>query len=253
MYRDENQAAFVPLSQPLRAEALALFPTAESLAGALDHTLLRPEATETEVRQLAGEAAEYRFACAMVQPCWVRTVARQLAGSGVRTGTVIGFPHGASLTETKQAEALAVTRAGAHDIDMVLAIGAARSGHWAEVGDEIASIARIVHGEGAILKVILEVCLLDDEQKQIAAELCVEAGTDFVKTSTGFSSGGATVADVRLLRRAVGNRCGVKASGGVRTLADTVSMAAAGANRIGASASVHILRQYLDAREDAQR
>ena len=232
---------------------MALFPTADALAGMLDHTLLRPEATETEIRQLATEAATYRFACAMVHPFWVRTVALDLNGSGVRPGTVIGFPHGASLKETKQAEALAVARAGAHDIDMVLSIGAARSGLWTTVADEVESVSHIVHGEGAILKVILEVCMLNDEQQQIAAELCVNAEVDFVKTSTGFAAGGATVADVSLLRRVVGDRCGVKASGGIRTLADTVRMTEAGANRLGASASVRILHEYLDARRDAER
>lgn len=252
MYRDEQQASVVESSPQLRAEALALFPTAEVLARALDHTLLRPEATEAEVRRLATEAAKHSFACAMVQPCWVRTVVAELAGSGVRTGTVIGFPHGASLAEIKKAEALAAIRDGAHDIDMVLAIGTARSGHWSVVADELNSVARAVHGEGAILKVILEVCLLSDDEKQLAAKLCVEAGADFVKTSTGFSSGGATVADVALLRQAVGTRCRVKASGGIRTLADTVRMAAAGADRVGASSSVSILRQYLDATGDAK-
>ncbi len=254
MYRDEEQPGSPrELSRQAGSAALALFPTAGSLAGVLDHTLLRPEATEPEIRQLAAEAATYRFACAMVHPFWVRTAALDLDGSGVRPGTVIGFPHGASLKETKQAEALAVARAGARDIDMVLSIGAARSGFWTTVADEVESVARIVHGEGAILKVILEVCFLSEEQKQIAAELCVNAGVDFVKTSTGYAAGGATVADVSLLRRAVGDRCGVKASGGIRNLADAVRMTEAGANRLGASASVHILREYLDARDDAQR
>ncbi len=252
MYRDEEQAASGERSQLERGQALALFPTAESLAGALDHTLLRPEATDADVRRLATEAAEHRFACAMVHPYWVRTVSLELNGSGVRTGTVVGFPHGASLKETKQAEALAVVRAGARDIDMVLSIGAARSGFWTAVADEIEAVARIVHGGGATLKVILETCVLSAEQKQVAAELCINAEVDFVKTSTGFSTGGATVADVRLLRSLVGNRCGVKASGGIRSLADTVRMASAGANRIGATASVSILHEYLDLREDAQ-
>ncbi len=227
-----------------RAEALRLFPAKDALAAMLDHTLLKPEATEAQVRRLAREAAEHRFACAMVNPAWVPLAAEVLAGTGVRVGTVLGFPLGASLTATKVAEARHAARAGALDLDMVLNIGALRSGHHAAVGEEIRRLAEAAHGEGAILKVILETALLNDAEKRIAALLSLEAGAEFVKTSTGFSSSGATEADVRLLREAVGSRCGVKASGGIRTLADALRMAAAGANRIGASASVAILAEY---------
>ncbi len=227
-----------------RAEALRLFPTGAALAAVLDHTLLKPEATEAQVRALAREAAEHGFACAMVNPAWVPLAAETLAGTGTRVGTVLGFPLGASLTVTKAAEARHTARAGARDLDMVLNIGALRSGHHAAVGEEIRRLAEVAHGEGAILKVILETALLDDAQKRIAARLCVEAGAEFVKTSTGFASGGATEADVRLLRAAVGAHRGVKASGGIRTLADALAMTAAGANRIGASASVGILAEY---------
>ncbi len=242
---DRETAEATAPAQKARNEALRLFPTAAALAGALDHTLLKPEATLAQVQALAHEAAEHRFACAMVNPAWVPAVARARAGTGVRAGTVLGFPLGASLRATKEAEARDAARAGALDLDMVLNIGALRSGLFAEAGEEIRALAAIAHGEGAILKVILETALLDDEQKRIAAELAVDAGADFVKTSTGFAYSGATGADVALLRRAVGARCGVKASGGIRGLADAVNMTAAGANRIGASASVAILREYL--------
>ncbi len=249
MYQDTPQVAAV--AQPadfseeeLRSKVRALFPALASLAGALDHTLLKPEATKAQVLALAGEAGEHGFACAMVNPAWVPTVYRALAGTGVRVGTVLGFPLGASLSETKRAEARATAAAGALDLDMVLNVGALRSGMFEEVLEEIRGVAEIAHGEGAILKVILETSLLDDTQKRAAAELCLEANVDFVKTSTGFSTGGATVEDVALLRQTVGNRCGVKASGGIRTLSDAARLVSAGANRIGASASVAILEAY---------
>ena len=229
----------------LRSQALALFPEASALAGVLDHTLLRADATDAQVEVLAEEAARFGFACAMVNPAWVPLAHSVLAGTGVRVGTVLGFPLGASLPQTKTAEARHAARAGALDLDMVLNIGALRSGLLDAVGEEIRLVAEAAHVEGAILKVIFETCLLNDEQKRAAARLCVDAGADFVKTSTGFSTGGATVADVALLRAEVGDRCRVKASGGIRSLADAVRMAAAGANRIGASASVAILDSYL--------
>ena len=254
MYQDTpHPAAAPPRLEPaeetqaeLRRQASTLFPSAAGLAGALDHTLLKAEATKAQVLALAGEAAEHRFACAMVNPAWVPTVHRALAGTGVRVGTVLGFPLGATLPETKRAEAKAAAEAGALDLDMVLNIGALRSGMLREVLEDIRGVAEVAHGQGAILKVILETSLLDDTQKRTAAEMCLEANADFVKTSTGFSSSGATVADVALLRRAVGTRAGVKASGGIRTLGDAVRMAGAGANRIGASASVAILQAYKD-------
>ncbi len=241
MYNDAPSAGAPPID---RALALRLFPTAEALAAALDHTLLKPEATEAQVRQLCAEAAEYSFACAMVNPFWVPTAVAVLRGTGVRVGTVLGFPLGASLTATKVAEVKHTAQAGARDLDMVLAVGALRSGLHRAVADDIRAVAEAAHGEGAILKVILETALLTDEEKRTAAELCVDGGVDFVKTSTGFATGGATAEDIRLLRAAVGSRCGVKASGGIRSLADALAMAEAGANRIGASASVAILASY---------
>lgn len=226
------------------AQVFRLFPTAGALAAMFDHTLLKPEATEAQVRRLCAEAAEHGFACAMVNPVWVPTAASTLRGTAARVGTVLGFPLGASLTATKVAEACHAAQAGARDLDMVLAIGALRSGLYRAVADDIRSVAEAAHGEGAILKVILEAALLTEDEKRTAAELSVEAGADFVKTSTGFSTGGATPADVRLLRAVVGTRCGVKASGGIRSLADALAMAEAGANRIGASASAAILESY---------
>ncbi len=249
MYYDAATAsspgeASAPEPSDLPARVRTLFPTVEVLARLLDHTLLKPEATEAQVQRLAEEAAEHHFACAMVNPAWVPTAARELAGTGVRVGTVIGFPLGASLSVTKRAEARAAAEAGALDLDMVLQIGALRSGLLAAVEADIRGVAEVAHGEGAILKVILETALLQDEEKRTAAELSLQAGADFVKTSTGFSTGGATAADIRLLRGVVGERCGVKASGGIRTLADAVRMVEAGANRVGASASVAIVTAY---------
>lgn len=247
MYLD---TPFIPpsLGSPLEAvdalHAVQVFPSADALAALLDHTLLKPEATAAQVETLCQETLTYHFACAMVNPVWVPAASQQLRGAGARVGTVIGFPLGASLAQTKAAEARHAASAGAQDLDMVLNLGMLRSGLVGPVQDEIAEIARISHGEGAILKVILETCLLTQEEKGLAAKLCVEAGVDFVKTSTGFSSSGATEADVRLLRSVVGERCGVKASGGIRTLADAVHMVQAGANRIGASASVAIVQAW---------
>ncbi len=247
MYQDTPHAATPSVEiEPaeLAAQVHNLFPTAATLAAMLDHTLLKPEATREQALALAAEAAEHHFACAMVNPAWVPTVSDALACTGVRVGTVLGFPLGASLPATKRVEAVQAARAGALDLDMVIHVGALRSGLHTQVSDDIREVAEAAHGEGAILKVILETCLLTDEEKRIAAQLAVEAGADFVKTSTGFSSGGATEADIRLLRATVGNRCGVKASGGIRTLSDAVRMARAGANRIGASASVAIVAAY---------
>jgi deoxyribose-phosphate aldolase len=245
MYQDTAQAAHPEtISETLLARARAQFATPAALAATLDHTQLKPEATAAQVKALCTEAAEHRFACAMVNPAWIPLAASELRGSGVRIGTVLGFPLGASLTDTKVAEAHHAAQAGALDLDMVLNIGALRSGLHDAVAKDIRAVAEAAHGEGAILKVILETCLLTDEQKRLACELAAAAGADFVKTSTGFSSGGATEADIQLMRATVGPAIGVKASGGIRTLEDAVRMAEAGANRIGASASVAIVETY---------
>jgi deoxyribose-phosphate aldolase len=217
--------------------------SARSLATVIDHTLLKPEATREQVEKLCSEAAEYGFACAMVNPVWACTGASVLAGTGIPVGVVIGFPLGASLVSTLRQEVATLARLGAKEIDMVLPIGQLKSGNHQAVEHSIRSVASATHHHGAILKVILETCLLTVEEKLRAAEIAIQAGTDFLKTSTGFSTGGATSADVALLRGVAGARCGVKASGGIRTLADARAMLEAGANRLGASASVAILRE----------
>jgi deoxyribose-phosphate aldolase len=213
------------------------------LAAVIDHTLLKPEATRTQVENLCDEAIRYRFACAMVNPVWVSTAAGLLAGTGVPVGVVIGFPLGASLASTLRQEAGALIRLGARELDMVISIGQLKSGEHAHVERTIRGVAEVAHNHGALLKVILETCLLTVEEKLRASEIAIQAGTDFLKTSTGFSTSGATAADVALLRGVAGARCGVKASGGIRTLADARAMLEAGANRIGASASVAMVRE----------
>lgn len=218
----------------------------QALAAVIDHTLLKPEATREQVLKLCAEAAEYRFACAMVNPAWVPVAYAALAGTGVPVGVVVGFPLGANLTSTKREEAAALVRLGARELDMVLNIGLLKSGENAAVQNDIRGVAEIAHGAGSILKVILETSTLNLSEKLRASELACLAGADFLKTSTGFApTGGATAADVALLRGVAGWRCGVKASGGIRTLDDARAMLEAGANRIGASASVAIV-QALD-------
>jgi deoxyribose-phosphate aldolase len=218
--------------------------SAASLAAVLDHTLLKPEATRAQVIRLCHEAAEHRFACAMVNPAWVAAAVETLAGTGVPIGVVVGFPLGASLPVSKADETKRLLKLGAHDIDMVLNVGLLKSGgkeDYEAVKQDIRSVVELAHGAGAIVKVILETCLLTFEEKHRASELALSAGADFIKTSTGFSSGGATVDDIALMRSVAGTRAGVKASGGIRSLADASAMLRAGATRIGASASVKIL------------
>ena len=215
----------------------------QSLAAVIDHTLLKPEATRKQVEILCEEAIRYRFACAMVNPIWVSTAVGVLGGSGIPVGAVIGFPFGASLVSTLCQEASALTRLGARELDMVIPIGQLKSGNHHAVHHTIRAVSNMAHHHGALLKVILETALLNVEEKLRGAEVAIQAGADFIKTSTGFASAGATPADVALMRGVAGARCGVKASGGIRTLADVRAMLEAGANRIGASASVAILRE----------
>jgi deoxyribose-phosphate aldolase len=212
-----------------------------AVAALIDHTILKPEATRNDVIKICREAREYRFASVCVNPYWVPLVKAELAGSPVKVCTVVGFPLGATSTEAKVAETAAALRAGAQEIDMVINVGALRSGDTDAVKSDIQSIVRVAHEAGAIVKVILETALLDDTQKTVASKICKSAGADFVKTSTGFSTAGATVHDIALMRAAVGPNIGVKASGGIRTLQDVQAMTAAGATRIGASASVKIV------------
>ncbi len=217
-----------------------------ALAAVIDHTLLKAEATREQVLKLCAEAAQYKFACAMVNPAWVATARAALGGTGVPVGVVVGFPLGANLTTTKRDEAAVLVRLGAHELDMVLNVGLLKSGENAAVENDIRGVVEIAHDAGAMVKVILETCLLTIEEKLRASELACSAGADFLKTSTGFSTGGATAADVALLRGVAGTRCGVKASGGIRTLADARTMLEAGANRIGASASVAIVESLSE-------
>src|SRR3984957_20401037 len=207
--------------------------SAPSIARLIDHTLLRPEATRAEILQLCREALEYNFASVCLNAYWVPLAASELTGSDVKVCTVVGFPLGATSTEAKIAETEAALRAGAQEIDMVQNIGALRGDNDRAVEEEIALVAAATHRAGAIVKVILETALLTDDQKITSCRLAQMAGADFVKTSTGFSSSGAAVHDVELMRRVVGPTMGVKASGGIRTLEDLLKMLAAGANRIG--------------------
>ena len=208
------------------------------IAKYIDHTLLKPEASEEAVRKLCAEARDFGFASVCVNGGFTELVARELKGSDVKTCVVIGFPLGAGTSAAKAFEAADAVSRGAEEIDMVLSVGRLRSGDTAAVREDIQSVVR--SAEGALVKVIIETCLLTDEQKELACRLAEEAGAHFVKTSTGFSTGGATAEDVALMRRVVGDRLGVKASGGIRKREDAERMIAAGASRIGASASVAI-------------
>jgi deoxyribose-phosphate aldolase len=220
--------------------------SAQNLAAVLDHTLLKPDATRAQVLQICHEAAEHGFACAMVNPTWVAVAHSALAGTDIPVGVVIGFPLGATLSSSKRDETVRVLKLGAHDVDMVLNIGLLKSGQSSDyeaVYNDIHGVVELAHASGAIVKVILETCLLTFEEKLRASEIALSAGADFLKTSTGFSNGGATADDISILRGVAGSRAGVKASGGIRSLADATAMLNAGANRIGASASVKILAE----------
>ncbi|MGE7602096.1 deoxyribose-phosphate aldolase [Peribacillus sp. NPDC097675] len=207
----------------------------------IDHTLLKPEATEKEIVRLAEEAKEYGFASVCVNPQWVSLAAKELKGSEVKVCTVIGFPLGASTTAVKVFETQDAISNGAEEVDMVINIGLLKSGNDEAVEADMKAVAKAAHGK-ALLKVIIETCLLTEEEKVRACQLAVNAGADFVKTSTGFSTGGATVEDVTLMRKVVGPNLGVKASGGIRDKKDLENMELAGATRIGASSGVKIMQ-----------
>lgn len=215
----------------------------KTAARMIDHTLLKPEATREQVEKLCREALQYEFASVCVNASWVALAARLLHKSPVKVCTVVGFPLGATTTAVKRYEASEALRLGAREIDMVMNVGALKSGDRARVAADIRGVAEVVHLGGGSLKVILENVLLTDKEKVAACELCVAAGAEFVKTSTGFAAAGATAEDVALMRKTVGQRCGVKAAGGIRTATDLKKMVEAGANRIGASASVAIVRE----------
>jgi deoxyribose-phosphate aldolase len=215
----------------------------QALAAVIDSALLSPEATRDNVEQLCDEAVRYRFASALVQPVWVSTAVNVLGGTGIPVGVALGFPFGTSLTSTLRHEAAALLRLGARELDVVIPIGQLKSGNYQAVEHSIHTVAHVAHHYGAVLKVILETSLLTMQEKLRAAEIAIQAGADFIKTSTGFGTSGATVADVALMRGVAGGRCGVCGSGGVRTLVDVKGLLEAGANRICSSESVPILRE----------
>src|SRR5687768_13471725 len=217
--------------------------TAHDWASLIDHTLLKPEASEADIRRLCEEAAEFGFASVCVNPAWVRTAAGFLRGTSVPVCTVIGFPLGATLPDVKAYEARRSIFNGAREVDMVINIGALKSGDDCAVEDDIRAVSDAAHENGVLCKVIIETALLTDQEKVRACLAAKNAGADFVKTSTGFSKGGATVDDIALMRRTVGSALGVKASGGVKGIDDARAMFEAGATRIGASVGVKIAQE----------
>ena len=210
------------------------------IAALIDHTLLKPEATAQDVERLCEEAIAYDFAAVCVNPWLLPIAVRALTGSSVRPCTVVGFPLGANTTTSKAFEAGEAAAAGAREVDMVLAVGAIKQKDYARASADLRAVVQAAGSLGSV-KVILETCLLMDDEKVIACKLALEAGVHFVKTSTGLNSGGATIHDVALMRATVGDRAGVKASGGIRSLADAEAMIHAGANRIGTSAGISIV------------
>jgi len=206
----------------------------------IDHTLLKTEAQKADLDKLLKEAKEYQFASVCVSPIWVSYAAEKLKGTGVKTCTVIGFPQGATPSEVKAFEAKTAIEDGAEEVDMVIPVGRLKDRDYDYVRADIKSVVDAAKGK-ALTKVIIETCLLTDEEKRIACRLAQEAGADFVKTSTGFSTGGAVADDVRLMRETVGEKMGVKASGGVRSRVDAEEMIAAGATRLGTSSGVKIV------------
>ena len=217
-----------------------------SIASYIDHTLLKQDATGEQIDRLCAEAREYGFASVCVNPYYVARCVKNLKGTDVKVCTVVGFPLGATTLETKVFEALQAVASGAQEIDMVMNVCAMKSGHTKAIEQEIQALSAAVEGK-AILKVIIETCLLTDEEKNQACRIARRSGADFVKTSTGFSTGGATVEDVALMRKAVGTKLGVKASGGIRDYATAKAMIEAGATRIGASAGIAIVEQEREA------
>jgi len=233
------------------SSTLGVIPENLDLAKMIDHTLLKPDATQEQIAQLCFEARKYGFASVCINPTWVELCAKLLEGSPVKVCTVIGFPLGATAPEVKAFETQNALDHGASEIDMVINIGALKARDLELVAGDIRGVVTTAHARGAIVKVIIEAVLLSDEEKTIACLLSKEAGADFVKTSTGFASGGATVHDVALMRKTVGPEMGVKAAGGVRTFEDAEKMIQAGATRIGASAGVKILQGPTAAQPEA--
>lgn len=226
--------------------------TEAEIARLIDHTLLRADATETEIRGICEEALKYGFAAVCVNPWYVALCAELLAGSSVHVCTVIGFPLGATLPQVKTFEAQKAIEEGAQEVDMVINVGALKSGKFEAVEADIRRVVEAAHRGNALCKVILETALLDRDEKVRASQIAIQAGADFVKTSTGFSSGGATEEDVRLIRSTIGPNPGLKASGGIRTLEDLRTMVAAGATRIGTSAGVKIIQERANGEKDSR-
>ena len=235
------------VQSPAAAGMVVLSPTDwRAAAKLIEHTLLKPDATRKQVASLCEEAGQYGFHSVMVNPTNVALAASRLRGTHVHVGTVIGFPLCANLTSTKLVESKSALRQGAHELDMVMNIGALKSGDRVFVQTEIRSLTSLAHAHGAILKLILENALLSQEEKILACALAADAGVDFVKTSSGLANSGATAADVALMRGVVGLKIGVKAAGAIRTAAQLVELVDAGANRIGTSASVQIMREMQE-------
>lgn len=231
--------AELPLIVPTAAPALSI----EQLAKTIDHTLLKPDTVAAQIEAHCQDARRYEFAAVCVNPTWVPLCAELLAGSSVKVASVAGFALGATLPAVKAYEAREAILLGASEIDMVLNVGKLKDGDYRLVLEDIAGVVDEAHEHGALLKVIIETGLLTVDEKIAACVLCMEAGADFVKTATGFNGGGATAADIALMRRVVGPGMGVKAAGGVRTMADALAMIAAGATRIGSSAGVAIVQE----------
>jgi deoxyribose-phosphate aldolase len=238
----DNAGHVVSAGAERLTSTVGVIPEDRSLAGMIDHTLLKPDATSDKIAQLCFEAKKYHFASVCVNPTHVKLCAELLKDSDVKVCTVIGFPLGATSPEVKAFETQNALDNGATEIDMVINIGALKAGETELVARDIRSVVEVAHKAGALVKVIIETALLTDEEKVVACLLAKEAGADFVKTSTGFSGGGATVHDVALMRRAVGPSLGVKASGGIHTHEEAAALVAAGATRIGASAGVKIIQ-----------
>jgi deoxyribose-phosphate aldolase len=230
---------------PISADtgSICLSPDVRVLAGLIDHTLLRPQATRVQIEKLCDEALQMSFATVCVNPAWVPLAAQKLRGSRVLVAAVAGFPFGATSTAAKRAEAAAAIRQGAQEIDMVMNIGAMKSGEQDRVETDIRGVVEVCHANGAALKVIIENGYLSDEEKVNACHIVTRAGADFVKTSTGFGPSGATESDVRLMRQTVGSSIGVKAAGGIRSLENALQMLRAGATRLGTSSSLAIMAE----------
>ena len=222
----------------------------KDIAGLTDHSLLRPDASYTNIKRLCEEALQFGFCSVCINPCFIKISKELLTGSNVRVTTVIGFPLGMTLTEVKVYEAMNASLLGADELDIVINIGAFKSGDWETVRKDISDV--IMATKGLIHKTIIETCYLDDNEKRRVVEIALDAGSEFIKTSTGFGPRGARVKDIRLIKSIVGDAAGIKAAGGISTLKQVLSMLKAGATRIGTSSGVRIVREFENI-SDAER